>query len=402
MPCLERTTVNPDRQRCRTFTASSFYAVPVDCDSTHGCGESDRLQEALTILPDLGHLVWQNPVFRRMGLSASRSWCRHAAETQVHGDPAMRSASSAAAIWTAAVSPDNHLHATRAGSITFAHRALSRLPALADHDGVHESAADSRRGQLAERKLRIARGRAHGCRPATRIRSSIYRISEFPASARHDGAEHRRLYGHRSGVPGRSSIRQRFRPAVASASLRFRRVAHECATNRRGPAGAAAGLCRSANQSSGCVCPAIQSDRGVCAAERRHSGRAFPHHVRSRHWYRRFDRQQPTLGLGRLGMELGITPSLLQPRLLGWMGTALSSAGNVVSTTTGRVGESSRVRGQLAVPSAELYSPAARPASSRAPTVERDESSGIRIQTAGKPTAKSASAKAARKWTACK
>src|SRR6266481_2568571 len=58
--------------------------------------------------------------------------------------------------------------------------------------------------------------------------------------------------------------------------------------------------------------------------------------------------------MGWMGMELGITPRLLQPRVLGWMAESLSSAAPLVPPATGGVGQPARLRWQLALSSAEL------------------------------------------------
>jgi hypothetical protein len=49
--------------------------------------------------------------------------------------------------------------------------------------------------------------------------------------------------------------------------------------------------------------------------------------------------QQSAMGLGRMGMELGRTPRLLQSRLLGRMVESLSPAAPVVSPATNRLGQ---------------------------------------------------------------
>lgn len=98
-------------------------------------------------------------------------------------------------------------------------------------------------------------------------------------------------------------------------------------------------------------------------------------------------------------MELGFTPRLLQPQLLGRMGAAISPAGGVVSTATDPVDESSRIRWELALSTAELCAAASRSTSAGPTTMERNESSGIqtpgRISAPRKPAAGKASGQSA-------
>src|ERR1700677_31313 len=60
------------------------------------------------------------------------------------------------------------------------------------------------------------------------------------------------------------------------------------------------------------------------------------------------------MGMGRVGMELGIAPRLLQPNRVGWLGKSLSSAELLVSPAACEMGQPSRVRWQLGLSSAEL------------------------------------------------
>src|SRR5260370_41104921 len=60
------------------------------------------------------------------------------------------------------------------------------------------------------------------------------------------------------------------------------------------------------------------------------------------------------MGMGRMGMELGIAPRLLQSRGLGQFGKSLSSAKRLASSATGSLFQPSGLRWQLALSSAQL------------------------------------------------
>jgi hypothetical protein len=60
--------------------------------------------------------------------------------------------------------------------------------------------------------------------------------------------------------------------------------------------------------------------------------------------------------MGRLGMELGSTPRLLQSRLLGRLGKSLSTAAHLVPSATHSMGQPTRIRRKLGLSPAELSS----------------------------------------------
>jgi hypothetical protein len=94
--------------------------------------------------------------------------------------------------------------------------------------------------------------------------------------------------------------------------------------------------------------------------------------------------------MGRMGMELGITPGLLQSRGVGGLGESLSSAAGVVSPAAYRMDEPAGLWRKLALSSATLSaSSAGESAGVRPSTVWTGESSRLRrrrksASTAGK------------------
>jgi hypothetical protein len=120
------------------------------------------------------------------------------------------------------------------------------------------------------------------------------------------------------------------------------------------------------------------------------------------------------MGLGRLGMELGIEPRLLQSQRLGEMGQSVSSSAPLVSSAPCVLQQPSRIRRQLGLSSAELptaessvppateqqalgtkqSSTAAETKSESAETTTETESapeSGYEAKSAAEPTAKAES-----------
>ena len=79
-----------------------------------------------------------------------------------------------------------------------------------------------------------------------------------------------------------------------------------------------------------------------------------------------------------MGMELGRTPRLLQPRLLGRVVESLSSAEYLVSSAAGGVCESARLPWQLGLPSAWLQAPQLRESAGLQPSaVWTEQPSGL-------------------------
>src|SRR5215472_12076673 len=80
--------------------------------------------------------------------------------------------------------------------------------------------------------------------------------------------------------------------------------------------------------------------------------------------------------MGRLGMELGFTPRVLQQRVLGRMGETVSTTKRLVSPASNRVERQARLWRQLELPAARLPSSHSwQPSSVRAGALWSDKSS---------------------------
>jgi hypothetical protein len=127
----------------------------------------------------------------------------------------------------------------------------------------------------------------------------------------------------------------------------------------------ASGALRSNEQYQVLHNPAGKSASGLHSSLRSHRGLHRAQAGRRRHiadYFRRWNidwragQHWPAMGLGRLGMELGIEPRILQSFGLGEMGQSLSSAAAVVSPASGVLQQPSRIRRQLGLSPAELPS----------------------------------------------
>jgi hypothetical protein len=127
---------------------------------------------------------------------------------------------------------------------------------------------------------------------------------------------------------------------VAASIQRLRAQAYASGALRSTPTAAsrvAAGwrpahLCDPAGESAGCVCAAIQP-HGCLRRILPEPGADYLWH-----WHRDYSfAGEPALGLGRLGMELGRPPDLLQPGPVGRVGRGLSATAHLVSAAPGTV-----------------------------------------------------------------
>ncbi len=247
----------------------------------------------------------------------------------------------------------------RVGSAPIANCSLPRLAPCADHNRLCQSAGDSRCHQLARPEPEPHRHRSNRRRAKTRLRSSLPRSRHLPDRASNDVGSHRRLRRDRPGHGGQSGRGGCLHPTPPLPGLRLRSAPQQSTAEGRSPAGRQpARLRHSACQSSGRLRAAVQSHRRLRCAQHQHRRRDLSHHLRSRHRHRRPARQQPTLGLGRLGMGLG-PRCLLQSRALGRLARRLSPTQHLVPSPTALLCPLSRIRRQLALSPAKL--PAALP-----------------------------------------
>src|SRR6185437_3339388 len=228
-----------------------------------------------------------------------------------------------------------------------------------------ESAGDPGCRQLAGEQSQPDGRAIDGCGAAAGLRPGLHCAGELPRCAADDGGQHRRLCRDRAGRDVEPGGGVGFHSAIARPGLCGGHSAIEWAADGRGAAGATTDLFNSAGESGCGVCTGIRSGDGVRGAGHGIDCWYIPDLVWSGDWHWSLDREQPAVGMGRMGMELG-TRHLLQPLYLGRMAWRVSTAARVVSPAANHLEEPAWIWRQLALPAAKLPATTARSSASGA------------------------------------